>query len=361
MKIVFLLSSLSSGGAERTVAYLSSYLAQKGEDVTILLLQKEVFYTLHPDVKVKKLNIKGTYKTFIGKYTNIAQRFLKTNGYLKKEKPDVVFCMLPNLAKFILKSHKKMGFKLITSERINPESSSEATRNLKISIFKESDGIVFQTKRAKDFYIEYIGDKGTVIHNAVGNERVYKIEPADIRKEKISAMGRLTSQKDYPTLIKAFNNVLKKHPAYTLEIFGNGPDKDKLVSFCDDLGIKDKVIFKGSCEDAIDQMSDSKMYVMSSLFEGMPNALMEAMAVGLPCVSTDCPNGPAELITNQENGLLVPISDVDSLTNAMLRFIEDDELSARCSVGARKILETHHIDVKAKEFADYINKIHNGD
>lgn len=359
MKIVFLLSSLSSGGAERTVAYLSSYLAKKGDDVTILLLQKEVFYTLHPDVKVEKLNIKGSYKTILGKYSNIAQRFIRTNNYLKKYKPDVVFCMLPNLAKFILKSHKKLGFKLITSERINPESSTEAARNLKISVFKESDGIVFQTIRAKDFYLEYIGDKGVVIHNAVGNDRVYNIEPAKVRKEKISAMGRLTSQKDYPLLINAFNNVLKKHPSYTLEIFGTGPDKDKLVSLTESLGIKDKVIFRGSCEDAIERIADSKVYVMSSLFEGMPNALMEAMAVGLPCVSTDCPNGPKELITDGENGLLVPLSDVDAMTEAILRLIEDEELSLKCSQGAREILKTHHIDVKAKEFADYIEKVCN--
>ncbi len=359
MKIVFLLSNLSSGGAERTVAYLSSYLAKKGYDVTILLLQKEVFYTLHPDVKVEKLNIKSSFKTVLGKYTNIAQRFIKTNNYLKRQKPDVVFCMLPNLAKFILKSHKKLGFKLITSERINPESSTESARNLKISVFKESDGIVFQTIRAKDFYLDYIGDKGVVIHNAVGNDRVYNIEPAKVRKDKISAMGRLTSQKDYPLLINAFNNVIKKHPSYILEIFGNGPDKDKLVSLTESLGIKDKVIFKGSCEDAINQIADSKVYVMSSLFEGMPNALMEAMAVGLPCVSTDCPNGPKELITDGENGLLVPISDEDAMTEAILRLIEDEDLSQKCSLGARKILETHHIDVKAMEFAEYIESVYN--
>jgi len=359
MKIVFLLSSLSSGGAERTVSYLSSYLAKKGDDVTILLFENEVFYTLHPDVKVESLDIKGTYKTIFGKYTNIAKRFIKTNNYLKKAKPDVVFCMLPYFAKYILNSHKKYGYKLITSERINPESSSESTRNLKISIFKESDGVIFQTIRAKEFYLDYIGDKGVVIHNAVGNDRVYSIEPAKERKEKISAMGRLAPQKDYPTLIKAFRSVCEKYPQYTLEIFGKGPDKDKLISLCETLGIKDKVIFKGSCEDAIERIADSKVYVMSSLFEGMPNALMEAMAVGLPCVSTDCPNGPKELITDGENGLLVPLSDVEKMTEAILKFIEDEELSLKCSQGAREILKTHHIDVKAKEFADYIESVYN--
>ena len=108
---------------------------------------------------------------------------------------------------------------------------------------------------------------------------------------------------------KAFKKISIAHPELTLEIFGNGPDEDKLKLLASKLGILDKVSFMGVHKDAVLQVADSSCYVMSSFFEGMPNALMEAMAIGLPCVSTDCPNGPSELISNGENGLLVSVGN----------------------------------------------------
>jgi glycosyltransferase involved in cell wall biosynthesis len=115
----------------------------------------------------------------------------------------------------------------------------------------------------------------------------------------------------------------------------------------------------GVAKDAVLKIADSSVYVMSSKFEGMPNALMEAMAIGLPCVSTDCPNGPAELIENGVNGLLVPVGDVEALSEAIIKMIEDREFAERCGKNARKILETHSIDQKAKEYAEYIEKVLN--
>ena len=171
----------------------------------------------------------------------------------------------------------------------------------------------------------------------------------------------MTEQKDYPTLFKSFQIILQSHPDYTLEIFGDGPDGPTLEEIALKMGIKENVTFHGAQKDAILQAADARCYVLSSKYEGMPNALMEAMAAGLPCVSTDCPNGPAELIEHGRNGLLVPVGDSAKLAEAMLKMIEDTAFAENCGKEAKKILETHSIDVKAKEYMDYIIKICDGD
>lgn len=357
MKILFLLSSFGSGGSERTVAYISEYMAENGHDVTILTISGEVFYDIHDRVKIQTLNIPSKPKNLIDKYIKVAKRFILTRRAVAKAHPDVVFCILPFSAKFILGQKKKCGYKLMSAENSLPQSYSEKLMKYIQRVYRECDGVVFQTERARDFYPADIQNNGRIINNAVGNPYVYKVPECLSRRPVVSAMGRICAVKDYPNLIKAFSIVLKSHPEFTLEIYGEGPDTDKLIEYADSLGIKDKVIFCGAHTDAIMRIYDSSCYVLSSQYEGMPNALMEAMAVGLPCVSTDCPNGPAELIEDGVNGVLVPVSDPDALATAILKMIDNKDFAEFCGSNAKKILETHCIDKKAKEYADYITEI----
>ncbi|MBE6596317.1 MAG: glycosyltransferase family 4 protein [Ruminococcaceae bacterium] len=361
MHITFLVSNLLSGGAERTVSYLSSYLANNGWNVTLLSISDDIFYSIDPKVELVTLSVPRGAKNRVQRYIHAFNRYYKTNKYLKENEPDVVFCMLPETSKYIFKRYQRSKYKLITSERNNPMFERSDIQEFKQKLFRACDGIVFQTERAKSFYSNEIGSKGRVIHNAVGNEMVYDLPEVSERKKKISAVGRLAEQKDYITLFKAFASVIKHYPDYVLEIFGNdnGEYAEYLKNEARNLGLDGKIIFKGVCRDAIVQASDSTCYVMSSKFEGMPNALMEAMAAGLPCISTDCPNGPAELIENEVNGLLVPVGDVAALEGAMLRYIEDPAFAENCGKNARAILRTHSIDVKAKEYAEFIEKVVN--
>jgi len=355
MKISFLVPSLSSGGAERTVVYLSAFFFDKGHEVEIINISGDIFYELDKSVKYTSLNISSNSKNVVERIVNIAKRLVSLNSHLNKVKPDAVVCLLPETAKYVLSLHKRRKFALITSERNNPEL--DGNNELKQKIFMQSDGIVFQTIRAKNWYSDSIQKKSIVIHNAVGNDFVYQVPEISERKNKISAIGRLANQKDYPTLFKAFKKITEKHSNYSLEIFGNGPEEDKLKCLAAELGISEKVKFMGIHKDAILQIADSACYVMSSVYEGMPNALMEAMAVGLPCVSTDCPNGPAELIISGENGLLVPVGDSDVLASAILRMIDDKPFAEACGKNARKILDTHSVELIAKQYMDYIESV----
>ena len=192
MKILFVVQHLMSGGAERTVSYLSSYLAEKGFDVTILSISNEVFYDLNEKVHFKTLNIPLGFKNSIERVYRMVLRFVKVRVHIKKNTYDVVFCMLADVAKYLSSEKKKHQFKLITSERNNPQIVKDTKKlNLKNKIFSISDGIVFQTQRAMDFYPKEIQKKGIVIHNAIGNEYVYQMPEINERKKKVTAIGSI--------------------------------------------------------------------------------------------------------------------------------------------------------------------------
>ncbi|MBR3804246.1 MAG: glycosyltransferase family 4 protein [Clostridia bacterium] len=359
MKIVFLVSNFGSGGAERTVAYLSNYISNKKDaDVTVLSLGSDSFYSLDENVELVKFGIPSNCNSSFQKIRNSFFRFIKVRNYLRKHKPDVVFCMMAMSARFLPKRNKK--FKLICSERSNPNYTIDAKRNKeKNKILKCSDGIIFQTERAKNCFPKEIADKGVVIQNAVGNPYVYQVSESPNRRMVISTMGRLSKEKDHVTLLTAFKIVLERYPDFILEIYGDGPYKQVIMDYSRELGVEDNVKFMGAREDAIVKISDSSCFVLSSIFEGMPNALMEAMAVGIPCVSTDCPFGPKELIEDGVNGLLVPVKDATSLANAIIKMISDKEFSQKCSLNAKKILQTNSIDNIAEQYFDFISKIVN--
>ena len=357
MKILFLAVHLKSGGAERTISYLSNYFVSKEHKVVVLSIENEVFYDFDKRVKILTLGIPSKSESVVGRFTNMVKRAVLVNRAIRKETPDVVFCMLPEVARYLPLRYKT--YSLISSERINPEAVDKKRIRFKEKVFLNSDGVIFQTKRAMNFYSKNIREKATVIHNAVGNSLVYDLEKPIVREDKISAIGRLTKQKNYPLLLRAFADFSRVYPNYRLEIFGDGKDREVLEKLAVTLNVDKNVSFMGNCKDAIVRAADSKMYVLSSDYEGMPNALMEAMAVGLPCISTDCPNGPAELIEHRKNGILVPVNSQNELRDAMIEFASNEGFANQCGENANKILLTHSIDSISEQYLSYIEKVHN--
>lgn len=358
MRVLFLVSHLNSGGTERTVSYLSKYFAERGIDTIVLSISDEKFYDLGDKVRYVSLHISRGEKSIVDKLYKVFKRSIIIPKTVKNEKPDVVLCMLPLNGRYVIRDAIRSKYKLITSERNNPEVvTDEKQKRVRDKVFKASNGIVFQTARALQFYPDYIQAKGIVIPNAIGNELAYSIKKPKKRRKTICAVGRLHKQKNYSLLIEAFKLVREKHPEYALEIYGDGPELNNLRELTIDLKLDTCVTFCGSKPDALVRIADAACYVLSSLYEGMPNALMEALAIGLPCVATDCPNGPAELIINGENGILVPNNNMDALANGILRMIEDREFSEMCSNNATRILSTHSINVNAEKYLSFIKKV----
>lgn len=354
MNLVFLVANLACGGVERTVSYLSRYFAEQGENTSVICISDEQFYAIDERVNLIKPNISSAASGRLDRYKKIVERFCKIRRALRQTKPDCVICLDAQMLRFIRLQYKFGHFKLVTSERTNPLMNTEKQRAAKFAAYRQSDGIVFQTARARDCFPPDIAEKGIVIPNAVGNEYVFKAQTPAVRRPAVTAVGRLSAQKDYPTLLRAFRRVHAAHPEVVLEIFGGGEDREALCALADTLGLADAVQFKGAVKDAVLQVASSACYVMSSTYEGMPNALMEALAVGTPCVSTDCPFGPAELIRSGENGLLVPVGDEEALADAICRMLDDPQFAAQCGAAGRAILEEQSIERISRQYLDYI-------
>lgn len=357
MKVMFLISNLGSGGAERTVQYLANYLSCKGDVVTVVNIGNIKFYDITKNAKLIELNIPSIPKNILDRVKNIMLRFIKVRLTVKKERPDLIFCIMPGEIRYLIGLKKNCAFKLISSERILPEIHSKKELKSILRHYKMCDGVIFQTDRAAKFYSDLIECESKVIHNAVGNEWVYHEYPRDNIRNTISAIGRLCDQKDYVTLIQAFEIVHRVYRDYNLEIYGEGPDKAKIENLIEYLNLQNCVMLKGVCKNAIQRIADTRMFVLSSKYEGMPNALMEAMGVGLPVISTDCPNGPAELIENGINGMLVPVGDVQTLAKAIIYLIENPKKAEVMGKNARTILKTHSIETQANEYREFLHSI----
>ncbi|KUP05094.1 hypothetical protein Q73_13495 [Bacillus coahuilensis m2-6] len=200
-------------------------------------------------------------------------------------------------------------------------------------MFKLCDGLVFQTKDAMDYHGKLIAQKSTVIPNPY----IRKGKPLDIytgEREKViaTAAARFEHKKGIDILISAFFEVHKKHPDYRLVIFGAGHLYNQYIEQIKKLKIADKVDFPGLVSDVAMAVHKSKVFVLPSRFEGVPNVLMEVMGAGVPTIASDChPGGPRLLTDNGRSGILVPVEDVSSMAKAICRIIEDEKLEKQLS------------------------------
>lgn len=213
---------------------------------------------------------------------------------------------------------------VIVSERNDPSKTVKGKvdnfiRNIlyKCKLCKK---IVFQTTGAKEYFDQAIQGKGEIILNPLKKE-VENIQWNPEYKE-IVAVGRLTEQKNYPMLIESFAQFANLYPDYKLRIFGQGELEGQLLKLASRMNVENKVVFEGFCSNVHQQIKSAGMFVMSSDYEGLSNALLEAMAIGLPCISTDSPPGGARMVIESGvNGILVPVGDIASMTKAMKKLL----------------------------------------
>ena len=359
MKIVFVYGNMQRGGAQRVISCLAAYCAQMGDEVTILTLDGGGSdYELDPGISVVGLNVAGDSANKL----DSAKRFLTTErklrDWMKAEKPDAVLAFSSKLAMQLLLAGGHGGPALICSERANPafRTESAATR-MERWLLEKADGFIFQTQRVSMLFPPEIRERGTVIHNGLFSPDIPEnITPFVQRRQKeLCAVGRLENgQKAYDVMLDAFALFRETHPEHMLHIYGSGGSEAAIRTQAAALGLADSVILHGNLPHVIQEIKDMGMFVMTSRYEGMPNALIEAMACGLPCVCTDCDFGPAELIRDGENGLLVPVDDVTAIAAAMGRIADEPALAERLSQGALEIRHTHGRETICGQYRDYI-------
>lgn len=356
MNISILISGVTGGGAEKVTCAVASYLVNHGHNVELLTMSdEEATYPLDSKVTRKCLLKECERRNFL---FNNTLRFVRLVKYLLCKKPDAYLAMLPTNISTLLALRWLTKSKVIAAERANPESYTKKTQKNLVSLAHKADAWVYQTDVQKEWYNSRTCiKKGKVIPNAI-NPDVLNVGSAIEKKSLIVTAGRLTDQKNHLLLIESFAKIAKKHSSYNLVIYGEGPNRGILEDTISSLNLSGRVLLPGYSSDVVKSVSESSLFVLSSDYEGMPNALMEAMALGVPCVSTDCGGGGARfLIEDGKNGLLVPRQDKDALAEAMDRILSDQEFAMSLGREAHKLCEVLAPEKVYGEWEKFIKEI----
>ncbi len=355
-KILIINGSLDIGGAQRAVANITDYLENNGIHVVIGLVADNPLVTMaiHENAEIRIIP-KKKYRNSFERYNS---RIRFTRKLIKEICPNVVLSFLSYVNITSCIAAFGTGVPLIVSERSDPNRDPDRAffRFLRKIVYPLAKGYIFQTEDAKDFFSKFIRKKGAVIQNTL------PIQLPDVNrsviKKSVVAVGRLAEVKNYIMLIEAFSVFSKSHPDYVLEFFGDGPEREKLENNCHRFGVFEKTIFHGNCSDVIDQIHDAGMLVLSSKYEGMPNALLEAMAMELPCIATDCPiGGSKSLIENGVNGYLISVDDVNALVEKMSMIADNPDLARELGHNAGQVRINNSSWKIGEAYFTYISKI----
>lgn len=361
MKIGFLINDLEAGGAERATVSLANYFVNHGADTKIITFKDcESFYPLndkveHCKVSFDEIEHSMSFKRLLG----AVKRMFSIRSYIKSLDLDVLIGMSFSMTWYAVFATFFTKTKSVGTERNNPYKYKSTKFNtiLRKVFYKLCNGYIFQTKKSAFFFTDKLRATDSVIPNAIFNEKIYELSPPDSREKIICAVGRLTVQKRFDLLIDAFSQIKDKIPEYNLIIFGEGELRENLEKQIKSLKLQERIFLPGKNPDAVRIVNKSSVFVLSSDLEGMPNALMEAMAMGVPCISTRCDMGPEELINNNENGILTKVGDSSEIAKAILTIINNPDFSEKLSNNARKLIYTHSIERISDEWLSYLKRI----
>lgn len=346
MKLLFFISSLEDGGAQRVVSILSNKFVERNFEVEVLKYYKGI--NLYPlDSKVKAKSVEENTNT-----SNV----LRNLKFIRSEFKDCD-CILSFLAPFNMMAICANIFNktpIIVADRNDPNKipRNKFIRILRNILYKLADRIVVQTSKNQ----EYFKSNTEVIYNPVVlNE--YRGIALKTKKEKIIvSAARLEKQKNLEMLIDAFHIFHQNYDDYKLIIYGEGTYRETLKRKIEGLGMKDSILLPGVSNKLFDEISKAELFVLSSNYEGMPNALIEAMCLGLPCISTKV-SGATDLIQDGVNGLLVDVGDTNDLTNKITKLIEDKEYAYKLANKAIEINDILDSNVICDKWLETINDV----
>lgn len=319
-KIAFFIGSMGGGGAEKVISILSNYYAERGYKTdVIVLLNNDIYY---------ELNKSTNFIDFSGDTTSRFKRvpyWLKSiRSYVKNEKPDVIVSFVARINCLVALACIGLKTKIIVSERSDPrlDGRTKGINFLTKIFYPKVDRVVFQTNRAKGFFPKL--KNGIVISNPI----MVKEFADKVDETKIVSVGRLCKEKNHKMLINAFYKLYKNHKEARLEIYGDGVLKDELQLQINDLELENNVKLMGKVDDVMSRIADSCIFCLSSNYEGLSNALLEAIALGIPCISTDVA-GASEYIVDGESGFIVPVGDEDAFAKRMIELYSDRKKQSR--------------------------------
>lgn len=361
MKLLYITNGITGvGGLERVLSVRASYLADEYEyDITILTLNeidKEPYYDFSDKIKFESIQVSGNPISYVYKYLS------GIRSVIRRVLPDKVVVCDDGLKAFFLPSlFRKITFiyERHVSNRV---------------MFKDSDSFIKKMSSKTQFFLMNrlsVTFQHFVVLNE-GNKKEWKNQdnikvignplsfypelPATLDNNKAIAVGKQSYQKNYDRMIRIWKEVTSKHSNWELHIYGKEDEKDKLYSLIEELELRSNVFLHAPTPDILEKYLDSSLYLMTSRYEGMPMVLLEAMSVGLPLISVDCPHGPKELIKDGYNGFLVDYEDDNSFFNRVVLLIENEELRKQIGENSRIMSNNYKIDNVASQWVKLFNK-----
>lgn len=340
MRILFLISTLGAGGAERVAVTLCNAWAARGDGVTLVQTfsgSATTFYELSTAVEMVCLSdiVPATRKSL----SSYARRLYALRRLISSTAPDVIISFLPNVNVAAILCSAFLRIPLIICERTDPSICPYARKwHFPCNLFyRFADMLTVQTEAvASKVQYVYSGlKKVRTVPNPLPMNMCEIESRRRGQRKVVLSLGRLSSEKQIDRLLSAFIEVARHQDEWDLHIYGDGPRKAALEKQIEDSGIGHRILLKGTTRRPWQVMSLADTFVMTSSYEGFPNALLEAMGMGLPCVVFDCPSGPRELTRDGRDALLVPLNDHDGLAAALTRIMNDAALRNVLSRNAR--------------------------
>jgi glycosyltransferase involved in cell wall biosynthesis len=322
--ICFIIPDISIGGAERVVSILANYLDSKNFKISFVLLYSRVDFSLNPNIQV----ITPTFEV----KRNIIDIFKVIKYYRKSIRainPNVIFSFLEFYNEIVMLSLLGIKKKIFLFDRNTPFLKSQffLQKILKKKLYPKANGVIVQTQIAANNILKNkLNSNVLVLPNPISKFN-HQWKPNN--NKIIISVGSIEKQKNHRFLIDVFDSINDKE--WKLIIIGSGSLLPELKEYVKNLEIGCNIFFLGSRDDVKEKLLDSTIFAFPSLWEGFPNALLEALVLGVPCISNNCNTGPSELIKDNENGFLVEENNFSEFKNKLMLLMNNDNLRTQFS------------------------------
>ncbi|MCI8357970.1 MAG: glycosyltransferase family 4 protein [Lachnospiraceae bacterium] len=358
-KLAFYIGSLNKGGAERVFVNLAEYFQNKGYQIVMVTqYQKENEYVLAEGIR-RVISDIPPEETTGSRAVNFYRRMSRLHRIWKKERPDLVLsCVGKNnfmaVVTTMFTKTKPVVSVVGEAKEEYPNRLMKALANL---LFPFASGVILQTERSKSFFSSRVSRTSVILPNSL-NPLFIRERFRGEREKRIVSVGRLDANKNHEMMIRAFAGLAGRYPEYTLTIYGEGELREHLQKLIASLGLEEKVFLPGVVPDVAERIEKAALFLLVSYSEGVSNALIEALALGLPVIATDVPSGGTqELIRHGENGLIIPPGDEEALKAAMERLLSDGEYAERLGEQAHKIQERLAPERVNRQWQEYFESI----
>jgi GalNAc-alpha-(1->4)-GalNAc-alpha-(1->3)-diNAcBac-PP-undecaprenol alpha-1,4-N-acetyl-D-galactosaminyltransferase len=362
MRIAFVLQTFGAGGAERVASLLCSFWTEEGHEVEVITFEKpstEPAYPIHEQVTLRPIDALNRSNNPLARLAINARRIFRLRSLFKQLKPDVIVAFTTEANVVTLWSAIGLGVPVVVSERNQPDRPSLGfLRRLARRItYPSASALVVQTEAIAEWARARFRIPVHVLPNPVQLE-AWQVPPRRGRRVKrVVAVGRLARQKGFDLLIASFAQLAEKHSDWSLVIYGEGSERTALETQIGNLSLGQRIKLAGLSRDLPSILGSSDLFVLPSRYEGYPNALVEALAAGLPVIATDCPGATKQIVDGGRFGLLIESESIDALTGALDRMMSDDDLRAAFGSHAREAVAELDVSVGGRRWLDLLSSV----